>query len=182
MARIYLVRHGEAAGRWADTVNPGLSDLGQSQAQEAARTLAPLGLLDIISSPLLRAQETARPLAETWGVLPRIEKRVTEIPVPRGVKDERMAWLESTVRKRWDALDGQLTVWRRGVIEAILALESDTVVFSHFVAINAAVGAAVGDDRVMHFWPNNASISIVETDGRSLTLIERGGEAVTEVR
>jgi len=182
MARIYLVRHGEAAGRWADEVNPGLSELGRSQAAEAARTLAPLGPLDIVSSPLLRAKETAEPLASTWGVLPRVEKRVTEIPVPPGVSDQRMAWLESTVRKRWGSLEGALAVWRRGVIEAVLALESDTVVFSHFVAINAAVGAAVGDDRVMHFWPNNASISIVETDGRSLALIERGGEAVTEVR
>ena len=30
------------------------------------------------------------------------------------------------------------------------------VVFSHFIAINAAVGYATGDDRVVSFRPDNA--------------------------
>ncbi|MBW1817841.1 MAG: histidine phosphatase family protein [Deltaproteobacteria bacterium] len=182
MARIYLVRHGEAAARWADELDPGLSELGRTQAREAEEALAPLGPLDIVSSPLMRARETAEPLVNSWGVKPRIERRLTEIPTPEEVMDTRMAWLEQTVKKRWADLDGDLAAWRRGVIDAVLALERDTVVFSHFVAINAALGAAVDDDRVMHFWPNNASISIVETDGSTLALIERGGEAVTDVR
>ena len=182
MARIYLVRHGEAAARWSEELNPGLSDLGRSQASEAARRLAPLGPLPIISSPLVRARETAVPLSHIWAVPPRIESRVTEIPTPPEVMDTRMEWLERTIRQRWAKLDGVLAEWRRGVIEAILELQADTVVFSHFVAINVAVGAATGNDRLMHFWPHNASVSIVDTDGRRLTLIERGGEAVTEVR
>ncbi len=54
-------------------------------------------------------------------------------------------------------------------------------IFSHFVAINAAVSAATGDDRVLSFRPGNASITVFETDGTRLTLIERGLEAETQI-
>jgi broad specificity phosphatase PhoE len=58
----------------------------------------------------------------------------------------------------------------------------DCVVFSHFIAINAAVGHATGDDRVVSFRPDNCSITIMETGINTLTLLERGVEAITEVR
>jgi broad specificity phosphatase PhoE len=58
----------------------------------------------------------------------------------------------------------------------------DCVVFSHFIAINAAVGHATGDDRVVSFRPANCSITIMETGINTLTLLERGVEAITEVR
>jgi len=55
-------------------------------------------------------------------------------------------------------------------------------VFSHFIAINAAVGYATGDDRVVSFRPDNCSITVMETSANSLLLIDRGVEADTEVR
>ena len=83
---------------------------------------------------------------------------------------------------RWPILDEDLQRWRREVIEALCACEMDCVVFSHFIAINAAVGHAAGDDRVVSFRPDNCSITIMETRVNTLTLLERGVEAVTEVR
>ena len=67
MARIYLVRHGRAELGWGMDYDPGLDDLGRSQASAAANKLAPLGPLEVISSPLRRARQTAMPLAELWG-------------------------------------------------------------------------------------------------------------------
>lgn len=182
MARIFLVRHGEPAALWSDELDSGLNEQGRSQALKTAQDLAPLGPLDIISSPLKRARETAEPLVELWDAGPRIEPRVTEIPTPLEFMDTRSQWLERTSKKQWSSLDGDLTLWRQGVIDAILELERDTVVFTHFVALNVVVGAATGNDGVMFFWPYFASVTIVETDGRSLTLVQRGGEAFTDVR
>ena len=83
--------------------------------------------------------------------------------------------------EKWSNLDPDLKVWRREVIEALCSYVADSVVFSHFIAINAAVGHASGDDHVVSFRPDNASITILETIGNNLFLIERGLEAVTEV-
>ena len=181
MAKLYLVRHGKATAGWGIQKDPGLDDLGHAQAKTAALTLAPLGPLPIITSPLTRTRETSRPLAEIWGIEPRVEERVGEIRFPSGDQSSRVQWLKSIMGEKWSNLDPDLKVWRREVIEALCSCVVDSVVFSHFIAINAAVGHATGDDRVVSFRPDNASITILETNGNSLFLIERGLEAVTEV-
>ena len=84
--------------------------------------------------------------------------------------------------ERWPNLDQDLQQWRRETIAALCACEVDCVVFSHFIAIHAAVGHATGDDRVVSFRPDNCSITIMETGENTLILLERGAEAVTEVR
>lgn len=181
MPRIYLVRHGKAAAGWDAHPDPGLDDIGKKQAEKTGETLAPLGPLDIVSSPLARARETARPLAEKWGITPRIEAGVAEIPSPTDDLGERSKWLHNVMIDHWSRQDPFLKNWRQGVIDAVTELERATVVFSHFIAINVVVGAAVGDDRVVNFLPDNGSITIVETGGHGITLIERGREIGTKV-
>ena len=181
MTSIYLVRHGHAASAWGLEKDPGLDDLGRSQAQAAARQLAPLGPLTIISSPRARARETARPLAELWQIEPAIEERVGEIGFPSETPADRVRWLKEVMVDQWPNLDTDLQQWRREVIAALLAIETDTVVFTHYIAINAAVSHATGDERVVSFSPDNASITIMETNGNKLCLVEHGVEADTRV-
>ena len=70
MTRILLVRHGEstwnADGRWQGQADPPLSDLGRSQAAEAALRV---GTVDaIVTSDLQRAADTGAILARLLGV------------------------------------------------------------------------------------------------------------------
>jgi len=181
MTKIYLVRHGQATSGWGLEKDPGLDDLGRSQAQTAAQKLAPLGPLPIISSPRARARETAMPLAELWEIEPAIEERVGEIRFPSETAADRVRWLKELLADQWPNLDQNLQQWRREVIEALLAVSRDSVVFTHYIAINAAVSHATGDDRVVSFSPDNASITIMETNGDELNLVERGMEADTRV-
>ena len=181
MAKIYLVRHGQAASGWGLEKDPGLDDLGRSQAQTAARKLATLGPLPIISSPCARARETAMPLARLWNLEPTIEKRVGEIRFPCETPADRIQWLKEVMVDQWQNLDPDLHQWRREVIEALLTIETDTVVFTHYIAINTAVGHAIDDERVVSFSPDNASITVLETDGNKLCLVARGEEASTRV-
>ena len=69
----------------------------------------------------------------------------------------------------------------RGQIAASLCARGDTAVFSHYVAINAVLSHLTGDERVLTFRPDHASITILETDGRALTLVAKGREAATSV-
>jgi uncharacterized phosphatase len=74
MTRMLLVRHGQsewnAQGRWQGRADPPLSELGRRQAHHAA---ARLGRVDaIVASPLRRAFDTARIMAEQLGVGPVI--------------------------------------------------------------------------------------------------------------
>ena len=182
MARIYLVRHGEAAAGFDQDHDPGLSDLGQTQAKAARGILAPKGPMQVISSPLWRCRETAQPLCEEWSVTPNIVEAVAEIPSPTEDLGERAEWLRSIMPGRWrDIGDPALERWRENAVGAISQLEEDTVVFSHFVAINAIVGHVQNDDRMVVFRPGNCSITIVDSEGGRLSLNELGAEAETKV-
>jgi broad specificity phosphatase PhoE len=124
---------------------------------------------------LLRAQETAGPLAALWGTEVRIDPGVGEIPSPTDDLAERAAWLSSQFQLTWAERGDDLHEWRGTVLATLLALPTDTVVFTHYVAIGVAIGAATGElDADVH--PDNCSVTILESDGEgstdSLRLIE----------
>ena len=181
MARIYLVRHGEAAARWDQNLDPGLSLAGRQQADAVAERLAALGRMALASSPLQRCRQSAEPLARLWQQEPKIVEQVAEIPSPEERMADRGAWLLDIMLGTWAEAERWLDPWRRGVIDALLAIPDETIVFSHFVAINVAVGAASGDDRVVCFRPGHCSITVLENAANCLSLVERGAEAETVV-
>ncbi|HEY8268386.1 MAG TPA: histidine phosphatase family protein [Xanthobacteraceae bacterium] len=178
MPILYLVRHGRAAAGWDRDLDPGLDTLGHEQARGLVQQLAPM---DLIVSPLARTRETAAPLAAAWLVEPRIEPRVSEIPSPVSGLKERGLWLREIAPRFWPQLDEPLQQWRGDVLAALAAVDRDTVVVTHYIAINIAVGAAVGDERVVNFHPDHCSVTVLRSSGGQLELVRRGAEAATRV-
>jgi broad specificity phosphatase PhoE len=95
---------------------------------------------------------------------------------------DRVEWLRSAMTGTWSALGERYTGYRDSVVGALLELPGDTVVFSHFVAINAAIGAALGDDRLVIRSLDNTSVTVVEVVAGRLQLVEGGREADTLIR
>jgi broad specificity phosphatase PhoE len=180
---IVLVRHGQAAAGWDGHVDPGLSDLGRAQAEGVAADLvAGLTPQAIVTSPLRRARETAAPLEAAWGLTARVDPGVGEIVSPTEDLTERAVWLRGIMAGGWSSAGPELQPWRQGVLDALTRVEGDTVMFTHFIAINVAVGAATGNDRVTCFLPDNCSQTTLEVvDGR-LHVVTYGAEADTVVR
>jgi len=178
MPRIYMVRHGRAAAGFGEDMDPGLDDLGRSQAEAAAERLHSLGPRLILSSPLRRTQETAAPLAKRWERTPIIEPAVAEIPSPRGMSlEDRVLWLRKLMAGSWRDVNPDLAGWREACVASIASLTEDAVVFSHYVAINVLMGSAVADDKVVVFSPENCSVTVFDNAGGKLRLLEKGSEA-----
>jgi broad specificity phosphatase PhoE len=183
MTRLYLVRHGRAAAGWDTDPDPGLDDIGLRQATGVAARLAPLGPLPIVTSPLRRCRETAAPLAMIWRIEAEIEPGVAEIPSPEGVAmADRTDWLRVAMRRAWRDLGSRYTAYRDHVVSSLVDLDADSVVFSHFIAINVAIGSALGDDHLVVRSLDNCSVTVVDTVDGSLQLVESGHEADTLIR
>jgi broad specificity phosphatase PhoE len=186
MAVVHLVRHGRAVAGWDRNADPGLDGVGARQAEVVADRLAPLGAagsLSIVTSPMRRCQETAAPLARRWGVTPSVEDSVSEIPSPLGVAmEERVDWLRAAMSGTWRDLGDRYTRFRDSVVAFVATCAEDTVVFSHFIAINAVLGACLDDDRLVIRRLDNTSVTIVEVRDGSLSLVEGGHEADTLIR
>lgn len=183
MTRLYLVRHGRAAAGWDIDPDPGLDEIGSQQAAAVAQRLAPIGPMPIVTSPLRRCRETAAYLAATWHVDAQIEQAVAEIPSPEGVDmADRVEWLRAAMNGAWHDLPPRYLTFRDGVVDHLVGRSADSVVFSHFVAINVAIGAALGDDRLVVRSLDNCSVTVVDVIDGSLQLVESGHEADTLIR
>jgi broad specificity phosphatase PhoE len=189
MTSLYMIRHGKPSSTWGQhpDPDPGLDAAGQAQAKAAADALMALPEgqrpARVLSSPLRRCRETAQPYADALGVAVEIDPRIGEIPSPSALaEEERGPWLRDAFQKRWPEIAGDIDydAWRRSV-GAALTEYAGAAVFSHFVAINAAMSCVSGDDKVLSFRPDHASITVFDVSGGQLTLVERGPEAATQV-
>jgi len=108
---------------------------------------------------------------------------VAEIPSPEGIPlGERVPWLRQAMAGTWSDLGDRYTTFRDTLVATLTAIEADTVVFSHFVAINAVIGACLDDDRLVIRSLDNTSVTIIETSPSGLVLVEGGHEADTLIR
>ena len=183
MAIVQLGRQGKAAaGCGADTVH-GLDDLCRRQAAAVATMLDTQHSKrpELLSSPMARAFETAQALADVWQVPIDLEPRVAEIPSPTEDLEARAEWLSQAMAGDWSDLEASVQQWRQELAEFLLSCDRDCIIFSHYVAINAAVGAAMNDDRMRIFGPDNCSVTTLSNSEGKLSVVQLGRVAHTHI-
>jgi broad specificity phosphatase PhoE len=172
---LFLVRHGRASAG-IEELEPGLDDIGHSQAEHAAIALKKVGAVRLVSSPLKRTRETAAPIARELGLPIEICEGVAEVFVPSATPEERATQLGPLLSGLWSKQTPELRAWRDRVLFALMELGRERIiVVSHFVAISAAIGASTEDDRVSPCALANASITTMDVVGDKLVL-RRPGE------
>ena len=83
----------------------------------------------------------------------------------------------------WTDLGRATSAFRDGVVDFAPRVVRRRRSWSrHFVAINAAIGAATGDDRLVIRSLDNCSITVVDVVDGGCTLVEGGHEADTLIR
>lgn len=179
MPRVTLVRHGEPAGAYGVAADPGLSARGQEQAYAIARSLVAQSFHAAVTSPLQRCRETAAPYEALSGHVALVSPAVAEVLTPPDITDRR-AWLAAAFpniadplapTSQWDAVG--LSDWRNAIGDFIRGLSVDTVVFTHFIAMNAAVSLADGSSDTIVCWPGHTGVAVFDVTSTHLRLIER---------
>jgi broad specificity phosphatase PhoE len=83
VSTLVLVRHGQsdanAAAQLVGRLDPPLTELGRQQAQRVADALGPRAPALVVSSPLQRALQTARAIADAAGCDVTVDERVIEL-------------------------------------------------------------------------------------------------------
>ena len=182
---IYLIRHGEAAQAWDEAPDPILSDNGKVQAQTLAEKYLPTLDKDnfqLISSPLARAQQTAIPFQKGLNIPVTINPNFAEVPSPGIALTDRRNWLKALFSKTIHELEQPQLDWRNNIIQGIKSLEKDTLIFSHFMTINAIVGWIRDDEKVVSYYPNYCSFTQIEKIGNQFFIKSLGKELTTVVQ
>ncbi|MCO1334580.1 histidine phosphatase family protein [Microbulbifer sp. OS29] len=181
MAKIFLVRHGEA-DKGVNVPDPALTELRHKQSESLANKLSTQEKIHLISSPKLRAQQTAKPLADLWDVKVVIEDAVTEIPAPQGLPlGQRLTWIRTFLDSDWDQIDQQQSAWRRRINDFLATISKDTIVFCHFMVINSVVAHLRGHQKVKQFRPDYTSITELHNNRIGLHLVSLGEEKGSQI-
>lgn len=139
MTNVLVVRHGQsewnADGRWQGQADPGLTNLGRSQARQASHAV---GAVDAIyASPLLRAAGTAAIISEEVGVGP--------VLVTEGLKERHAGeWQGLTRPEIEEAWPGYLAEGRRPP-----GWEDDGHVVRRAFSALDEISASAGDAHVL---------------------------------
>lgn len=189
MPTLYLVRHAKPAAGWGEDPDPGLDAMGVTQAKATACALSErLDPLPVFTSPMRRCRETATPLMQRWGHPADLLPEVAEIPSPVMPASERREWLATAMAGSWEQMQRHsppgspdFQAWRISLLAALANLQRDSVIFSHFIAINAIVGKSMDSDAVISFRPDHASVTVIDSRRDGFRVVDLGREAQTSV-
>ena len=82
----------------------------------------------------------------------------------------------------WQELGQQFVDYKNDIGNFVKKLNRDTVIFSHFIAINAVIGFVTNNDQLVVAHLDNCSITTFHIDdNKNLTLGDTGNEATTTV-
>ena len=170
---LLIIRHGLPVRRELDSgvADPELSEAGHAQARHLAEYLSSEVLHAVYASPLRRAQQTARPLAESQGVEVRLVDDVAEwdrhsneyVPIEelKAANDPR--W-QAMLRGEWTVHEESPEQFRDRVVRAIERLVDDhggerIAIVCHGGVINGYLSHVLGLTNPQgFFYPNYTSI------------------------
>jgi alpha-ribazole phosphatase len=178
-----LVRHAQcvedAEGRCYGRLDIELSDYGRAQSRQLAERLSSESVAAVVSSPLLRALETARPIAESQGLALSVLDGLRELDFGEleGMSYEEIAgsqpalyaqWMQAPTAVRFP--DGEsFDELRRRVADAVSRLRQAytgrlVVAVTHGGVIRAVLADALGvpGDRIFRFAVDTASTTRIE--------------------
>ena len=161
--KLILIRHGEAASAFGDAKDPSLSALGTKQSKKLVKDLDKDFLIEykFFSSPKARAIETAKPLVDLLKKDLIIKNEFSEIPSPKTNGKEKQRWLKNIMSLPIDKLPKDVNLWRQNLLKVMSSLEKNTIVFTHFMVINALIGHIEKNETLLCFYPANASITTI---------------------
>ena len=158
--QVIFIRHAEASNSWGNHPDPGLSDNGKNQSKELINHPELIKLDDyfFISSPKLRAIETAKPLAEKFEKEVFIENIFTEIPSPDVEPENKQEWLKGIIQMDKKDLPKKILNWKNNIFLNTKMLSQNTVIFTHFMVMNALLSELTSNANLLYFNPDYTSV------------------------
>ena len=164
--QLILVRHGLPERRH-DTSDPPLSPEGREQAQRVARWLAHERIDAVVSSPMIRAIQTAEPFLALSGLALATHPDIHEfdrdtgtyVPLEELKREDYPAW-QALVEGGFDV---DIGVFQRQVVAALEGVVADhpgqtVAVFCHGGVINVWTAHVLGMEARLFFEPGYASV------------------------
>lgn len=180
--QIILIRHAEAAASWGTSnPDPGLSNIGKKQAKILRKHLTNVDGFKVISSPMARALQTCQIALDIPLKNIQINATFSEIPSSNINTEDKSLWLQKISQASVRNLPNNLQNWFERIIEALEHITEDTIIFSHFMVINAVISYITKQDKLVTTFPDYTSLTKIENADGSLKLTSFGTDKKTHI-
>ena len=85
------------------------------------------------------------------------------------------------MRQDWSEQSDDLWEWRRDILLGLKEATGPTVVFCHFLVINAVIAEIENKPGVLQVYPANASFHELKLEGGELSLVQLGQQIETRI-
>jgi len=170
-----LIRHAQQARVLTGEGDWGITPLGRQQSSFLAQSLSRRGIQVLLTSDLLRAQETAKILGDVWRISSKSSTSWREIQTPKG------AWAEYAENRHPDfsyhpgggeSLDDLLRRVQRGWKEILgFAQNRETALVGHSILIKALLYSLGFKKYLLRNDPiANTGVTVLEVNGEKVKL------------
>ena len=110
-----------------------------------------------------------------------INATFSEIPSSNINAEDKSLWLQKISRASVRNLPNNLQNWFERIIEALEHITEDTIIFSHFMVINAVISYITKQDKLVTSFPDYTSLTKIENADGSLKLTSFGTDKKTHI-
>ena len=157
---VIFIRHAEASSSWGDHHDPGLSDTGIAQSKKLINRpeLKQLDHYSFISSPKYirdRAKSKYKKGSEC-----EICGSENQLDFHRfySLAPLLQEWLKKILQMNKNDLPENITKWKENIISKTITFSEDSVIFTHFMVINALLSELNSETKLLYFYPDYTSI------------------------
>ncbi|WIB76640.1 histidine phosphatase family protein [Curtobacterium sp. MCPF17_002] len=177
--RLLLIRHGQTPANVhgvldAEVPGPGLTELGQRQADALPAALADRGIERLFTSTMVRTQVTAAPLAAALGLEPVVLPGLREIEAgdTQGKSDKVSVQMYISTVHGWSAGDRSTRMPRAESGDEFFARYDDAI--RRIEASGVEVAAAVSHGAAIRTWSSAAAHNTPDEFGTKRNLENTG--------
>lgn len=191
MAKIYLIRHAESFANTqgvyqGQTYDTDLSELGIIQAEAMCHNLKDKKISRIISSPLRRTMQTARPLADELGLDIVVEPMLLETEhgnwsgknidvIKKKYPEEWKAWLKtpSNVQMPGGEHTSKTVDRCRRIVDMMKLFKKDVAIFTHGNIIQFVIGIIENKSLDINLKVGSAAYYLLDNGDGKLAILKR---------
>tara|TARA_X000000368_G_C23024472_1_gene709520 strand:+ start:24 stop:587 length:564 start_codon:yes stop_codon:yes gene_type:complete len=168
--KLIFVRHGEAESAYGEHNDPALSIKGISQSKNLLKNskLQNLEKFTFISSPKLRAFKTAEPLAKKFNKKILVDDNFIEIPAEDIPLNKKPSWLKGIVETKKTSLPESIELWRSSILQRTRDIQNDSIIFTHFMVMNALMSELIQAEKLLCFYPDYTSIIEINVKNKKI--------------
>ena len=109
----------------------------------------------------------------------KIQNKFSEIPSEKISNDKKQNWLREVMSQDINTLPEEIKSWQDNIMNALSSINSDAVIFSHFMVINAIAASVLRNSKLLYFYPDYTSCTRLLVKDNQIKQIILGNDKKT---